>query len=272
MEQTGERLSARPRALRWALVLALAVLFLIWLDKTPSGLLGKADALGYAVCHRIAARSFLVNGRPLPLCARCTGMYLGALVGLTYQYLIARRRTAMPSRGAIAVLAVLALAFGVDGLNSYLHLFPNAPGVYEPQNWLRLLTGSGMGVVLSAGLFPAFNQTVWIDWDPRPALDGLRSLGGLLLITLVVDGLVLTENPVVLYPFALLSAASVLIVLAMVYLIVLLIAFKRDNRFVRMRELVFPALAGLLLALLQVGVLDLARFWLTGTWNGFLLG
>ena len=38
---------------------ALAVIVtVVWLSYTPPGLLGKADAIGYAVCHRISARSF----------------------------------------------------------------------------------------------------------------------------------------------------------------------------------------------------------------------
>jgi hypothetical protein len=56
----------------------------LWLLGTPPGILGKADAIGYAVCHRIAERSFHTHDRPLPLCARCTGMYLGVIAGLAY--------------------------------------------------------------------------------------------------------------------------------------------------------------------------------------------
>ena len=40
------------------LVLAAVIIVTVWLAKTPDGLLGKADAIGYAVCHRIDARSF----------------------------------------------------------------------------------------------------------------------------------------------------------------------------------------------------------------------
>jgi hypothetical protein len=65
------------------LVAALAALLIAWLSLTPPGLLGKADAVGYAVCHRIELRSFHLDGRPLPLCARCSGMYPVSYTHLT---------------------------------------------------------------------------------------------------------------------------------------------------------------------------------------------
>ena len=60
----------------------LVVVICIWGYFTPAGLLGKMDAIAYAVCHRIVQRSFSLGDRPLPLCARCTGMHLGAFFGL----------------------------------------------------------------------------------------------------------------------------------------------------------------------------------------------
>jgi uncharacterized membrane protein len=272
MEHAKSGLKFSARSLPWALGIAFGVLAFVWLYHTPAGLLGKADALGYAVCHRIDLRSFSINGRPMPLCARCTGMYLGAITGLVYQFIVGGRRMGMPPRRVIAVLGLLVLAFAVDGLNSYLTLFPNVVTLYQPQNWMRLLTGMGMGVVLSAGLVPSFNQTVWSEWDGRPALSGFRSLSLLILAGLGLSALVLLNDPWILFTLSLVSAAGILVVLGMVYIIVLLILFRRDNTISQTRGLYLPALGGLFLALLQIGLIDLARFWLTGTWDGFHFG
>jgi uncharacterized membrane protein len=38
-------------------------------------------AIGSVVCHQLPDRSFFVDGRQLPVCARCTGLYLGAAMG-----------------------------------------------------------------------------------------------------------------------------------------------------------------------------------------------
>jgi uncharacterized membrane protein len=253
-------------------LLAVGLLLLGWLLNTPPGLLGKADAVGYAVCHRIDLRSFHFGDRPLPLCARCTGMYLGAMMGLVYQAVLSPRRSGFPPLRVLTPLGFLVAAFALDGANSYLHLFPFAPSLYEPSNFIRLLTGSGMGVAIIAALFPAFNGTVWKDPDPRPALTGLRHLGGLLTLVLILNLAVLTENPLVIYPLALASAAGVLVLLTMVYSMIWLMLLRFENCITRAQQLLLPLIGGFGIALLQIALLDLARFWITGTWDGFHLG
>jgi hypothetical protein len=172
----------------------------------------------------------------------------------------------------MAVLGTLVLAFAIDGLNSYMHLFPNAPSLYEPQNWLRLLTGTGMGVVIAAALYPAFNQAAWKHWEARPALGGLRSLGWLLILGLLLDLVILTENPLVLYPLSLVSAASVFVLLTMVYSLVWLVVFRAENKYSHLHQMSLPLMSGFGMALLQIALLDLIRYLLTGTWDGFHLG
>lgn len=252
--------------------IAAGLLFLGWLLNTPPGILGKADAIGYAVCHRIDTRSFHIGQRQMPLCARCTGMYLGAMLGLVYQSILGRRRSGAPPWPIILILAVFVAAFGVDGVNSFLHLIPGAPSLYEPQNWLRLLTGTGMGLGIAAAIFPAFNQTVWAEWDQRPALGSLPKFGLLVVLALLLDGAVLTNNSTILYPLALISAATVLVLLTLIYTMVWLMVLRRENRFQSLYQLVLPLTGGFGMGLLQIVLLDAARFFLTGTWDGFHLG
>jgi uncharacterized membrane protein len=245
------------------------VVLLIWLVDTPPGILGKADAVGFAVCHRIEERSFQVNGRQMPLCARCTGMYLGAMLGLVFQFMKSSRGVGLPPRKLMVIFCLIALIWGVDGLNSYLHLFPNAPSLYEPTNIMRLLTGTGMGLVVSVLLYPAFNQTVWVEWNEHPVIADFRSMGGLLLLAVLADGLVLTGYAWVLYPIALITSAGVLVLLSMVYSMVFLILFKVENRIYNVNQLVLPILVGFILAIGQIGIMDWGRFFITGNWSGF---
>src|SRR3990172_2315903 len=104
-------------------LLAVSLLLLGWLVNTPAGLLGKADAIGYAVCHRIDLRSFYLGDRQLPLCARCNGMYLGAMLGLAYQAALGSRRGGTPPKRVLAAAAALGLAFVVDGVNSFTSFY-----------------------------------------------------------------------------------------------------------------------------------------------------
>jgi uncharacterized membrane protein len=274
---------ARTNAIRVTkgLVPLAAVLVLLgFLMVTPPGLLGKADAFGYAVCHRIDARSFHIGTRQLPLCARCSGMFLGALLGLGFMAMAFPKRAGMPSKGMFIPLAVMVFAFALDGINSYLTLmkglgtsfFSSIPTLYEPNNTLRLLTGTGMGLVIAAVLFPAFNQTLWAKLDNRPALGSWRALGVLILLALVMDLAVLTESDFVLYPLAILSALAVPLLLTIVYGLFAVMATRKDNSYERLSQAWLPMTAGFTIAMLQIVLFDVLRYAITGTWGGFPLG
>jgi hypothetical protein len=45
-----------------------------------------------------------------------------------------------------------------------------------------------------------------------------------------------------------------------------------EQHYQRWSDLFTPALGGFGLAILQIALLDLGRYWLTGTWGGFHLG
>ena len=239
-----------------------------WLFFTPPGLLGKADAIAYAVCHRIPERSFFMSERQLPLCARCTGMYLGAFIGFVYQFRFGKRAK-LPSLKVLITMSIFAVAFVVDGINSYLHFFPNLPSLYNPQNWLRLLTGTGLGLGMSVVLVPVFNQTVWSKVIYEPAVETWRHLFELILLGGCMVALVLSQNPLILYPLALIGPATVLLILTMVYAMVWLMITKNENRFQDFKELWVPLTSGFLTAILQIALMDMGRYILTGTWSGF---
>ncbi len=249
--------------------LALIITF-AWLKYAPAGLLGKMDSVGYAVCHRIEARSFQLGDRAVPLCARCSGMQLGALLAFLYQWQWGRKAK-LPPLKIFLVLGVFFAAFGVDGLNSYLHFFPNAPQLYQPNNTLRLLTGTGLGLGIGAVLYPVFNQTLWANWEDQPALGSWKRLFALIGLGLLLDAIILSENVLLLYPLAVLSGLTVLFVLGICYTMILLLLFKKENQFTSWRSAWVPLLAGLTVAILQTYLIDIVRFTWTGTWGGFPL-
>ncbi len=257
---------------RAGILLFPALVIGIWLLFTPGGLLGKADAIGYAVCHRIDLRSFHLGVRALPLCARCTGMHLGALLAIGFLTARGRGRAGLFPRPAIlAAMGFFAVVFAIDGVNSYLHFFPSAPHLYPPSNLLRLITGLLLGIGLGTIVYAGFNQTVWADWRPEPVIHSARDLTVVLLLGALVLAAVVSENPLILYPLALLSALSVILLLTIVYSMIGLIIAGRDNKATSWRELMAPLAFGLGVTFLQIGLFDLARYWLTGTWSGFTL-
>jgi len=129
-----------------------------------------------------------------------------------------------------------------------------------------------MGLVIAAMLYPAFQQSVYRQVRDEPALKTLPQALWLLLITAFLDLLVISQNPLLLYPFALLSAAGVLILLTMIYTLLWIIVLRRENQYNHWREYSTFLIAGFGFALLQIILIDLGRFILTGTWDGFHIG
>ena len=252
------------------LVIFSILITYFWLDFAPPGLLGKMDAVGYAVCHRIDERSFHLGERALPLCARCSGMQLGALLGLAYQSLWGRRGNFPPLKLLIP-LGILALFFVVDGVNSYLNFVPFISSVYPSQNWLRLVSGTGLGLGIAAVVFPIFNQTLWRDWIDKPAIQGWKEFFGLVGLAIIMDIAILSENPLVLYPLAVLSGLAVLVVLSICYSLLVVMIIKKDNYYLSWRSAWIPLLSGFTIAVTQTFIINIISFIFTKTWGGFIL-
>ena len=125
-----------------------AILFCAGIVATP-----LLEAGGYALgswlrwayaplCHQLAGRSVELASEPLAVCARCTGLYLGGLLGLVLA-VRAQWGVCVPApRRAWLVVAVLptAIDFAVKGLGNGLRL-----GVALP-------AGVALGVFLGIGL------------------------------------------------------------------------------------------------------------------------
>jgi uncharacterized membrane protein len=262
-----------PRWLGVLVAFGAVVVLVMWMMGTPGGIEGKADAVGYAICHRIAARSFLIDGMPMPLCARCTGIYLGVMTSFLVAVAAGRTKVSrIPPIKVIVVLAIFVAIMGFDGVNSYIHLFPGGTGLYEPHNWLRLVTGMFCGVAMFQLIFPVFNGVVWSSPDRGRGINNLRELGGLCIVCALVILLVLTERPVFLYVFGILSTLGVAMMLTMIGTVLFLSLFRLDRYATRWQHLFIPLLAGLTITLIELGAIDIVRYALTGTWNGFPLG
>lgn len=239
----------------------MALLVVLFFLLSPTSFpLGKLDAVAYAVCHRIPERSFSLGGQQLPLCARCSGTFLGVLLTLLTLTLAGRGRASrFPPPRVLAALGGFFLLWALDGLNSYLTLYPGAPHLYEPQNWLRLATGMLNGIVLGSVVFSIFNFSVWRAPRAEPVIQGFGELGGLVALGALLIGLVLTEDARLLYPLALASTLGVVVMLTSVNTVIVLVTARRENRAYRWRDMAWPLLVGLALSLLIVMGMGAAR-------------
>jgi uncharacterized membrane protein len=220
--------------------------------------------VGYAVCHRIPARSFFINTTQLPVCARDTGMFGAALLGLVLLVAVLPVRANQPPGLALsAVFVFFFFAWGFDGLNSYVALLRGTPLIYPPQNWLRLLTGTGMGLALTVYVVPLFNQAAWQPQPPAPVLRSWGSLAQLVGMGLAYVLLVLWQPPFLYGPIALITTLGVLVLLTIVNGLLFALAIKRAGQMTRWRELLLPMGVGLVLTVGEIGMID----WLRATFT-----
>jgi uncharacterized membrane protein len=102
---------------------------------------------GY-ICHQRPERSFHLEGRPLPVCARCTGLYLAVPFGLAGVLFMRRRggaddRTYRRWRVAIVAAAVpTVISVGLEWIGG--------PGLSS--NISRALTALPLGAALAAAV------------------------------------------------------------------------------------------------------------------------
>lgn len=84
------------------------------------------DEIGEASgCHRLPERSFFYKGHQFPVCARCTGVFLGQLAAVIWG--LFRK---VPVCISIFLLGIMGIDWGIQEM-----------GIKESNNTRRLLTG-----------------------------------------------------------------------------------------------------------------------------------
>ena len=99
------------------------------------------------ICHGIPSRCIEAFGVPMPICARCTGIYLGLIAGLLAFALIPFVTEKLMR--TISFIAVTPLA--IDGLTQLARL-------RESTNPLRLATGIAAGLAFGMWVLSAVER------------------------------------------------------------------------------------------------------------------
>lgn len=247
------------------LMVAIGI-FVVLAILLPAQVIHAFDWVGYAVCHRIPERSFIIGGNQLPMCARDTGMFGVALLGVLGAALASPLRHAQfPKLSYCILLALGALMWAADGLNSYLMLATGRVWWYMPQNWLRLVTGALMGAGVSALIVPLFNMSVWRS-DLRSNQPFIQSWRGLAFVWGIGLGwvlLVLLQLPPLYGLYAAVSATGTLMLLTVVNSLITLLIMGRDAQVTAWAQLRVPMLLGFVLTLGEIGLIAGLRMWLT---------
>ena len=104
-------------------------------------------AAGGVLCHQLPERSFFIAERQLPVCARCTGLYLSGAIGVLGWIVVKsargwREMTVLP-RAALVIVAAAAMPTAI----SYV---TGVSGLWDGSNLTRALLAVPLGVAAGA--------------------------------------------------------------------------------------------------------------------------
>ncbi len=236
---------------------AVILVFLATFLLIPGDIEQKSHIVLHGVCAQRPSHSLQLGGATLPLDARMTGIYFGAVTA--FAWLAATRRLrakGRPGVPVVATLGVFVLVMAADGFNALLFDL-GLPGLYLPSNVLRLFTGILAGVALGVALGHLFAITIWRGAHAHATV--VEHPNALIVPTGIASAagaLALTGHPVLFAPFAIGIVISVLAVFAVLLLIVIALASGRAWRFTNCRQLGGVAALAFILAVLTVGVLS----------------
>ena len=103
-------------------------------------------------CHGMPERCFYVWGVPMPICARCTAIYVGLALAIAAFVLLPR----LTERGARLLLLAAVVPLGVDGLTQLVRLRESTDG-------LRSATGLVAGIAFGLWAITAVESHVVTD-------------------------------------------------------------------------------------------------------------
>ena len=124
-------------SLLWAIALVAAPAISASSSPELSGMAAAVYAAGSVVCHQRPERSFTWQGRPLPVCARCTGLYFSAVIG----GLLALVSTGRRPYDSIAARWLLALCSVPTAVTWTAEVF----GLMHPSNTVRAVAAVPLG-------------------------------------------------------------------------------------------------------------------------------
>src|SRR5439155_1244903 len=225
----------------------------------PGDLRYKMDAMGFGVCHQIATHSYFIDNHQLPLCARCSGIYLGSLSALLMLGVLRRRSSRLPARQMLAVVGVFFGAMVLDGINSTMQNFGS--GIWESTNIVRLFTGALSGIAVAFVFYPMFNLSLWHKSASKreSVLEQPFELVGYMVAAGILVALVLDGGDWLFYPISILSVVGMLALLTMANTILVLIVTRREGHARTFSDAITPLLLGLLISLVVLTLLAWGR-------------
>jgi hypothetical protein len=266
-------------------LLALVALFVL----APWSFKDKLDAIPYGIDPQRPSHTDMFGGTHLPgedwlrenvpgfgaldpatptqlsLEARKVGMYVGFMAVWVYLIWLGRGRAkGMPAWYFLLIFVIFIGIMGLDGFNAFFYDLKIVPHLYTPRLDLRLFTGLLCGYAFAGILVPVVNFSLWQQNDTRPLIGNWKEFAGGFIPLGIVYAATASGLGILLYPLSIIASASVLILIALLNLVFLLSMFRKEYTAVTWRDGLNSFAGGVALAIVELGVLSLARYAVLG--------
>ncbi len=212
--------------------------------------------IGTSVCHQSISRSFALGGQYLPLCSRCTGIYLGSFLTFIYMLFSKKRKSSgLPDKKIIYVLISFIILMGIDVGTAILEL-------RQGNNYIRLFIGLFVGSSLISFLYPISNYILWEKQDDSSFLSNFIDLGLLSGFLLIFYVLIILNAGLLYWFLALFSILGIIALYLNVNTIFLIMIFKKEQTFKKITRIFIFFAGGIILSAVELYLLRLYHIWI----------
>jgi len=206
------------------------------------------EKIGFSVCHQLPAKSLNIGGIYLPICARCSGIYIGFFIAALILFIMFRKKESnLPPIYILVILCLFIFSTVVDGILSYF-------GHFETNNNIRFITGFLCGSSIMAIIYPVFvYQYYKKPKDKRIFTSPVKFIIYILLLTVFIV-IALFRIRFLGYFFYYLASFSIIFTFYFINLVMIFIipSFSQKATKLFTKYLFFPSLLSFLLLSLEL--------------------
>lgn len=206
------------------------------------------NIIGFSVCHQLPSRSLSIGGLVLPVCSRCSGIYIGFTITAVILFAMFRKKeNDLPPPYVLIILALFFFSTIVDGIASNF-------GLYSTNNSLRFITGFLCGSSIITIIYPVFTFQYYKDSKKEKIFK--RPVKFIIYIVLLIIFIIVT-----LFRFRFLgsfyyylSTFSILFTFYFINIVILLLIpyFSQKAPRLASRFLVLPSILSVILSFMEL--------------------
>lgn len=204
--------------------------------------------IGFSVCHQIPQRTLLFGKIYMPVCSRCTGIYIGFFVSIIFLLLAFRKKESdLPPIYIIAGAATFILSAVIDGGLSYFM-------IYSTNNAVRLITGYLFGAGIAIMLYPVFSYQYYSFPQSKKIFDNFKYFIYFIVVSVFFMIILLLQLPALGKFFYFLNGIAIVFtfLFANLTLILLVPFFAQKTQRLLSRHIIVPVVIALAITTIEL--------------------